>query len=394
LTIRNSVNFNFAGISSETMGLINVNLDSGMYEENLSPSKTINEIKIRGRSKPYHQNIEYEPLEFSVSFAFLETWDKTKLRQVTNWLCNQSYYKPLYFSDDLDEENNPTRIYYAMVHEKSDIVHNGLSQGYVNITFRCNDAFKYSPVYTTDELTFNSNIITETTESDFSQGTLSDVIATEDGKLTLDNTKSIGYRISPVYDLNYFENTALYISWDSTVPVNTTLNIQYSLSLDDGDTWSNYINLTNENSFAFVDENNDLLDTSNAKIKFKMILSSTDLPIVPSLSSITIDIMEVYTFTNDGDLICSPILDITKINNGNVVIINLSDNNTVFSFMSLIGDEIVSVDNENEIITSSIIDRYPMNLFSNNFLKLPSGDNYLAMLGNFKLQMKYEFKYF
>jgi len=395
MTIRNSINFNFAGISSETMGLINVNLDSGMYEENLSPSKTINEIKIRGRSKPYHQNIEYEPLEFSVSFAFLDTWDKTKLRQVTNWLCNQSYYKPLYFSDNLDEDNNPTRIYYALVHEDSTLVHNGLSQGYVNITFRCNDAFKYSPVYTTDELTFNSNIIAETTESDFLQGTLFDVIATEDGKLTLDNTKSTGYRISPIYDLNYFENTALYISWNSTIPVNTTLNIQYSLSLNNGDTWSNYINLTNENSFAIVDENNDLLDTSNAKIKFKMILSSTDLPIVPSLSSITIDIMEVYTFTNDGDLICSPILDITKIiNNGNVVIINLSDNNTVFSFMSLIGDEIVSVDNENEIITSSIIDRYPMNLFSNNFLKLPSGDNYLAMLGNFKLQMKYEFKYF
>ena len=185
MTIKNSINFNFAGISSETMGLINVNLNSGMYEENLSPNKTINEIKIRGRSKPYHQNIEYEPLEFSVSFAFLDTWDKTKLRQVTNWLCNQSYYKPLYFSDDLDEENNPTRIYYAMVHEDSTLVHNGLSQGYVNITFRCNDAFKYSPVYTTDELTFNSNIITETTIADFYLGDINDLSITSDNSLKL-----------------------------------------------------------------------------------------------------------------------------------------------------------------------------------------------------------------
>jgi phage-related protein len=78
-----------------------------------------------------------------VSFYFDGGWDENKIRQVSRWLF-QDYYKPLSFSD------NPDRIFYAMVDSDSSLIHNGLSEGYVTLSFRCDSPYAYSPVYTTE----------------------------------------------------------------------------------------------------------------------------------------------------------------------------------------------------------------------------------------------------
>jgi predicted phage tail component-like protein len=139
MTIRDADYFKFAGVESIRYGIRNVNLSSGMQEEAFGARRSIQEIAVRGRSKPYFQHIRREPLSLQVSFAFEAAWDKQQIREVCRWLTEQEYYQPLIFTNDNE------RIFYAMVVDDPVLVHNCLSQGYVNLTFRCNDAYSYSP---------------------------------------------------------------------------------------------------------------------------------------------------------------------------------------------------------------------------------------------------------
>lgn len=142
MPIKDSLWFSYDGIKSEQLGIVNVNVNSsGMLEEQFTASREINEKKIRGRSKPYFNSIEKSPLTIPVNFAFLDTFDEQKIREVARWLTNPTYYKPLFFSSNIN------RIFYALTVEDSNLIHNALSQGYVQLNFRCNDAYSYSPQY-------------------------------------------------------------------------------------------------------------------------------------------------------------------------------------------------------------------------------------------------------
>ncbi|MCE5220060.1 MAG: hypothetical protein LLF98_02030 [Clostridium sp.] len=137
--IKDSLYFIYDGIKSEDQGLWNVNIDSGMLEETFIANRSIEKIKSYN-NKFYFKKINYEPIIILVSFAFKEEFTNSSLDEVKDWLC-QSYYKPLQFSENLD------RIYYAMITESSDIVHNGLNQGYLKLTFETNAYHGFSPVY-------------------------------------------------------------------------------------------------------------------------------------------------------------------------------------------------------------------------------------------------------
>lgn len=139
MAIRSSLYFEFAGKKSIDFGIINVNMSSGMQEETFVASREINETKIRGRDRPYFHGVKSDPLKIKVSFAFEDTFDTDKIREVARWLTDQTNYQPLIFS-----ENNE-RIYYAMVVGDSTLIHNCLSQGYISLEFRCSDPYSYSP---------------------------------------------------------------------------------------------------------------------------------------------------------------------------------------------------------------------------------------------------------
>lgn len=153
MAIRENLYFSYNGIRSVDMGIINVNIGGGMMEEQFVPSRSINETKIRGRRKPYFQSLEYDPLEFEVSFAFTENYSEEKIREVARWLV-QDYYKPFIFS-----ENNE-RVFYCMYEGDSQLVHNGLKQGYLTMTFRCDSPYTYSPVQVTNPpYDYSTNVV-------------------------------------------------------------------------------------------------------------------------------------------------------------------------------------------------------------------------------------------
>ncbi|GFN32609.1 hypothetical protein PCURB6_28690 [Paenibacillus curdlanolyticus] len=114
------------------------------------PSVKIIEEKIRGRAEPYHMGVEYEPISFTLNFAFDGGFTSDKLRAVARWLY-RDFYQPLIFEQRAD------RIYYAMATEQPKLIHNGANQGYVSVTFRCNSPFSFSPVYVNNLIDFSNN---------------------------------------------------------------------------------------------------------------------------------------------------------------------------------------------------------------------------------------------
>jgi phage-related protein len=155
--IRESTSFTYRGRTSEDMGLINVNIgSSGMLEETFLAGRSILEEKIRGRDEPYFYGFTKEPLTIPVTFAFANGFDTDKLKEVAEWLT-PDYYSELVFDYDWQ------RVYYAMVVDEPKLVHNAAGNGYIQITFRCNSPYSYSPTYQlASPLDLSSNTISGT----------------------------------------------------------------------------------------------------------------------------------------------------------------------------------------------------------------------------------------
>jgi predicted phage tail component-like protein len=137
MAIMESIYFSYDGEYSVNYGIYNVSVSNGMYEEQFLSRRSILETRIKGNDKPYFGGIEYEPLVLKLTFAFENTWDDDLIRKVARWL-NQSYYKPLFFSDNID------RIFYCIATDDISLIHNGLKQGYVTLTMRCDSPYAYS----------------------------------------------------------------------------------------------------------------------------------------------------------------------------------------------------------------------------------------------------------
>lgn len=133
------------------MGLINVNLNSGMLEEQLMSEQSITEEKIRHNDTPYFIGIERSPFSIEFSFAFEDTFDDQKINEITNWLGNQPYYKELYFSNNID------RRYFVMYNDSPKLIHNSLKQGYITISMRSISPYTYSPVMVYGQYDLSTN---------------------------------------------------------------------------------------------------------------------------------------------------------------------------------------------------------------------------------------------
>lgn len=182
MTIREAINFNYAGIASEDMGVILASPESGLYNEHFLADRKIIETVIPNRNKRYFQRVVREPLSFPLSIFIIEWRDRDNLRQIQDWL-DQEYYKPLMF------DSQPGRIYYAMLEGASSITHNGSQDGYVTLNVKCNSPYSYSfPI--THELTGNLEVVIFN-EGDITVKPKANIIYHgADGNLTLTNASN------------------------------------------------------------------------------------------------------------------------------------------------------------------------------------------------------------
>lgn len=150
MAIMESIDFCYAGVYSSDYGIYNISMSNGMFEESFLSRRSILETSVRGNPKPYFNGIQYEPLQFKLTFGFRNTWDDNLISEVARWL-NQSYYKPLFFAEDID------RIFYCIPVDDISLIHNGLKRGYLTLTMRCDSPFSYSSVMTDGWLDYSSN---------------------------------------------------------------------------------------------------------------------------------------------------------------------------------------------------------------------------------------------
>lgn len=160
-TIKDKLHFNFGGVDSKELGLINIVTDNGMYDEEFVASRDLNETKIRGNSKPLLHSIEDSPLEFEMTIAFENSYTDESIDRIIRWMF-VDYYRPLFF------EGKENRVYQAIAIGSPKIIHNGLNQGYFTVTMRCDSSQVYSPITTSPlEVITTSKTITLTNDGHF-----------------------------------------------------------------------------------------------------------------------------------------------------------------------------------------------------------------------------------
>lgn len=135
-----SVYFTYDGIKSIDMGVLQVKVDSGIFDEHFLPEASIVEEKVPGGDKPHFVRKEREPITLPFSVWFENELTDEEVRKIGRWL-NQDYYKPLIFS------THPSKIFYAQYVGDPRLLHNGLKKGYAKLEMRCNSSYAYSPVY-------------------------------------------------------------------------------------------------------------------------------------------------------------------------------------------------------------------------------------------------------
>lgn len=145
-----NLSFTYDNIHSSEMGVMNVHINSGLFEEKFLPSREIREENIRGRDKPYFLGYDLQPFEFPMTL-FFEKLNNEEKRKIARWLL-VDYYKPLVF------DGNPDRIFYCMYVGDVNEFHNGLNQGYIQLTMRCDSPFSYTPIYTSNQYNLSNNI--------------------------------------------------------------------------------------------------------------------------------------------------------------------------------------------------------------------------------------------
>lgn len=151
--------------NSSDLGIINVNFSSGMLEEEFLPETELYESYVRDRETPFYNRTQRKPRNLNLSFACKEEWTDAKIREVAKWL-SPDFYEPMTFSDD-----EFSKVYWCKYIGSTSFIHNGLRQGYINLTMRCDSPYIYSgiqesPVYDLSANPINGTEVTVSNSGD------------------------------------------------------------------------------------------------------------------------------------------------------------------------------------------------------------------------------------
>ncbi|HCT0450573.1 TPA: hypothetical protein LQO40_001951, partial [Staphylococcus pseudintermedius] len=142
--LSNAPHFIFNGQHTKDFNVINVQSDSGLAKETFLPDRNLIVEKTRYSDKAYLLGYNEEPLKFKIRLLF----DEHKLTQqnlmaLRRWI-DTSTFKELKF--DTEEESNMHIVVYAMVTGTSELSHNVINDGYVDLEFTTNSSRRYSEI--------------------------------------------------------------------------------------------------------------------------------------------------------------------------------------------------------------------------------------------------------
>lgn len=150
-TIKEKFYFSFDGQESRQFNILAVDLGSSLYEEIFNPSRTINQTQTASGRIIFH-NVQEELRSFDLNLAFETGFDDGLLSDINKWLFTD-YYKPLYF------EGMEDRVMFAMISGDSNLIHNGMNEGYFTVTVQTNSPYLYSQLKTQNKTITTSDTI-------------------------------------------------------------------------------------------------------------------------------------------------------------------------------------------------------------------------------------------
>lgn len=130
----------YDGINSRDLGLLVVEINSGMIEMPFGYSRSILEEEVGLRDTPYFFGVKSNALELEITFCNDEfsEWDMDTRWKINRWLYKDRQYKTLTLGDNRDV------VYYCMPVGDPKRYDNGNKKGYITIKFRCNGPFPYT----------------------------------------------------------------------------------------------------------------------------------------------------------------------------------------------------------------------------------------------------------
>ena len=100
-----------------------------------------------------------------------------------------------------------------------------------------------------------------------------------------------------------------------------------------------------------------------------------------------------FSINNTGDITIKPEIEITKIGNGDIEIINITNNNQSLKFETLVDGEVLYVNCETETIITDLADVYRYsNKVGDDFIELLRGVNEFSTVGNATIEFRYQCK--
>ena len=140
--MKHFMGFTYDGISSRAMGVTQVSVSGGLYEDDLMSSRTIETDKGRLSDITILKHVIREPVTFQMNLFLENGIDQASIDRITNWLDTDEY-RPFYF-DERDD-----RLIYAIPQGDTKLSHDGIN-GYFTVTMVGNSPYWYTPVLSTE----------------------------------------------------------------------------------------------------------------------------------------------------------------------------------------------------------------------------------------------------
>lgn len=136
--------------------LLNATLSDDFYADCIRGARSILEEKIPGRDIPYFYEVDDEPLEFEVTFAFAESMTKTQIKNIVRKLVGVKTYQELTFGKYVSSTYTAeTPIYKVMFVGETDINYvstgfdgsnNELFIAYITLTARVDRPYGFNEI--------------------------------------------------------------------------------------------------------------------------------------------------------------------------------------------------------------------------------------------------------
>lgn len=242
-----STKFYYDGVSSESMGLSLVRLNSGIFPvPYVSARDIIEEFPTMAKS-PYTFKPKQQQYSINLAFSTLSNnMNAAKLKSLATWLFKDDY-KAFY------TEDNPDKIFYLFASNQVDFMTNGADEGYFEVQFKSKFPYALTRSATPTYSINGTGSISITNDSNVFEYYYPEIEITVNSgtSVTFTNT-SDNSRVSSFTGLSVGET--LYINNEKKQLISSTGNYRYSgfnknwLRLAQG---SNTINVVGDVSIQF-----------------------------------------------------------------------------------------------------------------------------------------------